>query len=390
MEKFEFQLKTKIYFGLKEENRVGEIINGYGYQKVLIHYGLSSVKKSGLLDRVKQSLSAANVSFVELGGAKPNPEIELVREVVKLARRENVELILALGGGSAIDSAKLAAAAFYYDGDPFDITLRKHIPVRGLPTGVILTIAAAGSEMSLSSVITDPNTKSKLGFMNQLNQPLFAIMNPALTYTVSKYQTAVGIVDMMMHTLERYFSKSTPLEFADRLAESLLKTIIEAAPITMQNPSDFESRSTLMLASSWAHNGLTSLGKPYLMPVHMMEHAVSGLYPEVAHGAGLSVLFPAWALYYFDYDIDKFDRFAHNVMDSHLSNPHDNAKQGILKLKQFFGSLGMPLTFRELGIENPDIDWLVAKLTKDGTRVVDHHVKPLDQTVARTIFESCR
>ena len=390
MKPFEFQLKTKVFFGKGEENRAGEIIKQFGISRVVIHYGLGSVVKSGLLNRVKNSLDKAGVHHAELGGAKPNPEIGLVRELRQLARNEKAELILAIGGGSAIDSAKLAAASFYHDGDPLDIPYRKHKPTKGLPTGVILTIAAAGSEMSNSAVVTEPDTKTKVGFNSPLNQPLFAIMNPELTYTVSKYQTAIGIVDMMMHTLERYFVPSDKLELADRFAEAILKAIMEAAPIALKEPDNYEARATLMIASSWAHNGLTSIGKPVQIPVHMMEHVVSGLYPEVPHGAGLAVLFPAWCLFYYQYDVAKFNQFAHNVMDVHLQDPKENAREGILKLKRFFASLGMPLTLTELGIPNPDITWMVDKLTNGGTRVVDHFVKPLDREAAQAIYASCR
>ncbi|HOJ44608.1 MAG TPA: iron-containing alcohol dehydrogenase [Bacilli bacterium] len=387
---FEFSLKTKVFFGKDTEKRTGEIVASFGLKKVLLHYGQGSVVKTGLLDRVKKSLMEAGIEICELGGAKPNPEIGLVRELRQLARDQQVEAIIAIGGGSAIDSAKYAAASFYYEGDPFDLGTRKHIPEKGLPVGVILTIAAAGSEMSTSAVVTEPNTKTKQGFNSHLNQPLFSIMNPELTYTVSKYQTAIGVVDMMMHTLERYFMPSAPLEFADYMAESLLRAVMEAGPIALKEPENYDARATLMVASSWAHNGLTSIGKPVAMPVHMLEHVVSGLYPDVLHGAGLSVLFPAWALYYYAFDVEKFDRFARKVMDVHLSDKLENARTGILKLKAFFGSLGMPLTLTELGIENPDIEWMVQKLTKGGTRVVDHFVKPLDQDVAKAIYESCR
>jgi alcohol dehydrogenase YqhD (iron-dependent ADH family) len=299
-------------------------------------------------------------------------------------------MILAIGGGSVIDSSKMAALSYYYSGNPFDISLQKHIPTKSLPVGVILTIAAAGSEMSGSAVITDPITKSKVGMYSELNRPIFTIMNPALTYSVSKYQTAVGIVDMMMHTLERYFSHSDPLELSDYLAEGMLQAIMEAGLVAFNNPTDYDSRSTLMMASSWSHNGLTSIGKPYGMVVHQIEHALSGLYPFVAHGAGLSVLFPAWAQYYCQLDVEKFDRFASKVMHSHLENKLENAKMGVLKLKEYFKQLGMPLTLRELGIDSPDIGWMVSKVTKNGTRAVDHFVQPLDAGLLTAILKSCR
>ena len=390
MKSFEFQLATEVFFGRDEEKKVGAIVKRFGLHKALLHYGLGSVVKSGLLDRVRHSLQEAGITFVELGGAKPNPEIGLVRELRDLAKKESVELIIAIGGGSAIDSAKLAAAAFYYDGDPFEMMIKREMPEKFLPVGVILTISAAGSEMSQSAVVSDPSTHTKRGFNHRLNQPLFSILNPELTYTVPPYQTAIGIVDMMMHTLERYFRPSAPLEFADRMAEAVLKTIIEAAPVAMKEPTNYDARATLMVASSWAHNGLTSIGKDVAMPVHLMEHVVSGRYPDVPHGAGLAVLFPAWALYFYKYAIPKFDRFARVVMDSHLGDPEENAKNGILKLRSFFASLGMPLTLTGLGIAEPDIDWMVNKLTDNGTRVVDRYVQPLDHEAARIIFASCR
>jgi alcohol dehydrogenase YqhD (iron-dependent ADH family) len=215
-------------------------------------------------------------------------------------------------------------------------------------------------------------------------------MNPELTYSLPKHQTAIGIVDIIMHSLERYFLPSDRYQFSDYMAEGLLRSVLAAAKPALDRPDDFEARAALMMASSWSHNGLTNFGKPLGMPAHALEHVLSGRYPEVPHGAGLSVLFPAWALYYYRYDLEKFDRFARVVMDSHLPDPLENAKNGILKLKEFFGSLGMPLTLKELGIEHPDIEWMVAKLTKNGTRVVDHFVKPLDQDVAREIYSSCR
>ncbi len=390
MESFEFELKTRIFFGRGQEKRVGTIVKDYGFNKVLLHYGQGSVVKSGLLDLVKHSLTEAGIAYVEMGGAKPNPELDLVKQLRDFAHEEHVDLILAVGGGSVIDSAKLAALAYYYDGDPFDISLRKVEPKQALPVGVILTIASAGSEMSLSTVVTDIKTNTKVGFTHQLNRPLFAIMNPELTYSVSQYQTAIGIVDIMMHSLERYFLPSAPYQFSDYMAEGLLRSVIAAAKPALDHPTDYEARAALMMASSWSHNGLTNFGKPLGMPGHALEHVLSGRYPDVPHGAGLSVLFPAWAMYYYRYDVTKFDRFARVVMDSHLPDPLENAKNGILKLKAFFGSLGMPLTLKELGIEHPDIEWMVAKLTKNGTRVVDHFVKPLDQDVAREIYSSCR
>jgi len=389
MDSFDWSAPTRVIFGRGKEDSVGDIIRSYGFSKILIIYGQGSIKKSGLFDRVLLSLQKNNIQWHELGGIRPNPDVSAVRQAIDICRKEGIDLILAIGGGSVIDTAKLTAAGFYYEGDPFDINMHRYIPKKALPVGVILTISAAGSEMSSSCVISDEKTQTKMGYNSQLNRPLFAIMNPELTLSVSPFQTAIGIVDILMHTLERYFNPSGPYELADALAEGLLKTVMEAGKKAIENPADYDARAALMLASSLSHNGTTSLGKKAMMPVHQMEHVVSGLYPNVAHGAGLSVLFPAWGLFYCAVDIAKFDKFARRVMNLHLESPIDNAKMGIIRLKEFFHSIGMPLTFAELGIENPDIEWMVNKLTNGGTRVVDHPIRPLDQEVARLIYESC-
>lgn len=389
MQNFVFHAPTKLVFGKETEKQVGVLISEYGYKKVLVHYGQGSVKESGLLERVLQSLKQNNVDYVLLGGVQPNPEIDMVREAIPLCRKENIELILAVGGGSVIDSAKLIATGFYYDGDPFDISLHKVTPKKALPVGVILTIAAAGSEMSQSAVITDPVTKTKQGYLSPLNRPLFSILNPELTYSVSSYQTAVGIVDMMMHTLERYFNPSGNFEVADRLAEAILTSIMEAALPALENPYNYDARASLMLASTFSHNGITNLGKPGAMPVHALEHLLSGLYPQIPHGTGLAVLFPAWAETYLHYDTDKFDQFARKVMHLNYEDKLENAKMGIARLREFFTQIGMPNTLSSLGVKKEDIPWMVQKLTKNGTRVVDHYRKPLDGEVATKIFMAC-
>lgn len=389
MNNFVFYAPTKLVFGKETEKQVGSIIAEYGYKKILVHYGQGSVKSSGLLERVLTSLKEANVQYVLLGGVKPNPEIDMVRETIPLCKKEQVELILAIGGGSVIDSAKLIAAGFFYDGDPFDISLHKHTITKALPVGVILTIAAAGSEMSQSSVITDPITKTKQGFLSPLNRPLFSILNPELTYSVSRYQTAVGIVDMMMHTLERYFNPSGKYELSDYLAEGVLKSIMEATLPAYEDPYNYDARASLMLASTISHNGTTNLGKPGLMPVHALEHLVSGLYPDIPHGTGLAVLFPAWADEYIHHDLDKFDQFARNVMCLTYEDKLENAKMGIARLREFFAKIGMPNTLSSLGVHEEDIPWMVNKLTRNGTRVVDHYRKPLDGEVATRILKAC-
>lgn len=389
MNNFIFHAPTKIIFGKETEKQVGGIVAEYGYKKVLVHYGQGSIKNSGLLDRVLNSLKESNIQYILFGGVQPNPEIDMVREAVSLCQREKIELILAIGGGSVIDSAKLIGAGFYYSGDPLDIAMHKHTVTKTLPVGVILTIAAAGSEMSQSAVITDPKTKTKQGFLSPLNRPLFSILNPELTYSVSRYQTSVGIVDMMMHTLERYFNPSGNFELSDYLAEAVLKSIMDAALPALENPYNYDARASLMLASTVSHNGTTNLGKPGAMPVHALEHLVSGLYPQIPHGTGLAVLFPAWADEYFHDDLDKFDLFARNVMHLSYEDKVENAKMGIARLREFFQKLGMPSTLSSLGVQEDDIPWMVNKLTRNGTRVVDHYRKPLNGEVATRIFKAC-
>ena len=310
-------------------------------------------------------------------------------EGVKLAKEKKVDLILAIGGGSVIDTAKLIAAGYYYDGNPFDFNLHKAKLEKALPVGVVLTISAAGSEMSTSCVIQDDKTGTKAGFNSELNRPLFAIENPELTFSVDRYQTACGIVDIMMHTLERYLQPSSNNEPADGFAEALLKSVIKAGQIVIKKPDDYESRAVLMLMSSWSHNGLTSMGKQFGMPVHQLEHGLSGMYSSIAHGAGLAVLWPAWAKYYVDYDEDKFDQYAKNVWDSHLPNKRENALRGIKLTEEFFKYLGMPSRLMDFKVGAIDIDGLINKLTNSGTRVVAHEKKPLDGEVARVIYNSC-
>ena len=386
---FDFQIKTKIYFGKDKENEIGTILKERNAKKVYIVIGQGSVKKSGLLDKVTSLLKEASIDYRILEGARPNPTKDLCVIGIKEAKEYQPDYLLAIGGGSAIDTAKLIAVGYYYDGDPFDYNLHKEVPTKALPLGVILTISASGSEMSTSCVIQDDTTGTKMGFNSELVRPEFAIENPELTYSVNKTQTAYGIVDILMHTLERYFQPSSENEPADGFAEALFKSVIQAGNIVMENPNDYESRAVLMLMSSLSHNGLTNIGKKPFMPVHQLEHALSGLYPFVAHGAGLAVLFPMWARFYIPYDVDKFDRFARNVFDLHNEDKLTNAKMGIDKLDEFFTKLNMPKNYNDLGIENIDIEKLVNKLTNDGTRVIGHHVKPIDQDVASTIYKMC-
>ncbi|NLB49098.1 MAG: iron-containing alcohol dehydrogenase [Erysipelotrichia bacterium] len=386
---FDFYSPTKIYFGSNKEKAIGQICRDGGYHKVFIVIGQGSVKRNGLLDKVIVSLNEADVQHHLLEGVRANPQIELCREGIKEALDFKPDLILAIGGGSVIDTAKNIAVGYYYDGDSFDFHLQKAIPEKALPVGVILTISAAGSELSNSCVISDDEKHIKRGFNSDLIRPVFAIENPKLTYGVSKTQTAYGIVDTMMHTLERYFNPSSDNEPADGFAEALLRAVVKAAEGILINATDYESRAVLMLMSSLSHNNLTSIGKSNILYVHQLEHAISGLYPKVAHGAGLAVLFPAWAKYYVNYDTDKFNQLATNVFNCRLKNKLDNAKAGIAQVEKLFAQLDMPKNFKDLGILNPDIERLVELVTAGGTRVIDHPNKPMDQEVVKTIFNNC-
>lgn len=386
---FDFQIKTKLYFGSGKEKLVGEILSSKNAKKVMVIIGQSSVKKSGLLDLTLSSLAEHGIQYEVLEGVRPNPTIQFVYDGLVKAKSFTPDYLLAIGGGSVIDTAKSIAVGYYYDGDPFDFNRHVAHPTKALPIGVILTISASGSEMSTSCVIQNDDDAYKSGFNSEFVRPEFAIENPELTFSVTPTQTAYGIVDIMMHTMERYFQPSAENEPCDGFSEALLKSVIQAGKDVMKNPHDYQARAVLMLMSSLSHNGLTSIGKTSYMPVHQLEHALSGCYPQVAHAAGLSVLFPAWANFYLEYDVDKFDRFAKNVFDSHLQDKVTNAKKGVELLKEYFSFLHMPHSFGDLGIENIDIDKLVSKATNDGTRVIGHHVKPIDQDVASEIYRSC-
>ena len=386
---FDFVSPTKIYFGNNKEELIGQICNEYGYKRVYIVIGQGSVKRSGLLDRVLASLDENNIKYQILEGVRPNPTIDLCHKGIEEARIFTPNMILAIGGGSVIDTAKNIAAGYFYVGDSFDFNLHKAKPKKVLPIGVILTIAASGSELSNSCVIQDDGKQIKRGFNDDLVRPVFAIENPKLTYSVSKIQTAYGIVDIMMHTLERFFNGSSDNEPADGFAEALLRSVIKAAKVVVNNPTDYDARAVLMLMSSFSHNGITSIGKGNLLYVHQLEHAVSGVYPQVAHAAGLAVLFPAWARYYVNYDIDKFDRLATNVFGLNNRNKLDNAKAGISEIEKLFSLLEMPKTFKDLGIEDLDIDKLVNLITDRGERIIKHPKKDMDQEVLTAIFKSC-
>jgi len=389
MKNFEFVSPTKIYFGSGKENDVGSILKEFGASRVLIVIGKNSVIKSGLLERVVVSLGKASIPFELLRGVRANPTFDLVEEGLSVIRTHKIDFILAIGGGSVIDTAKCIAVNFYHNGGVKDINLHKAIPTKALPVGVILTISAAGSELSNSCVIQDDATGIKVGFNSDLVRPVFAIENPELTYSLPKEQIAYGVVDILMHTLERYFSESDKYELADEFALGLIKNVLEVGLLAYQNPTNYEYQSALMLASSLSHNGLTSIGKKYNMPVHQLEHPLSGSFPHIAHGLGLAILFPAWCKYYYKYDIDKFTTLGERVFDIYSGDKEQDALATISAFEEYFSRMDLPNKLSDLGVKKEDIESLVNKVTNNNTRTVYHHTKPINDEVARKIYYSC-
>ncbi len=389
MKNFEFVSPTKIYFGPGKENDVGSILKDFGASRVLIVIGKNSVIKSGLLERVVVSLGKASIPFELLRGVRANPTFDLVEEGLSIIRTHKIDFILAIGGGSVIDTAKCIAVNFYHNGGVKDINLHKAAPTKALPVGAILTISAAGSELSNSCVIQDDATGIKVGFNSDLVRPVFAIENPELTYSLPKEQIAYGVVDILMHTLERYFSESDKYELADEFALGLIKNVLEVGLLAYQNPTNYEYQSALMLASSLSHNGLTSIGKKYYMPVHQLEHPLSGTFPHIAHGLGLAILFPAWCKYYYKYDIDKFTTLGERVFDIYSGDKEQDALATISAFEEYFARMELPNKLSDLGVKKEDIESLVNKVTNNNTRTVYHHTKPINDEVARKIYYSC-
>lgn len=384
---FIYHAPTKVYFGKEKHKNVGQIIKEYGYKTIMLQYGKQSIKKSGLYDEVIRSLDENGITVVEMGGVEPNPKLSFVREAVKLAKEKRVEMILAVGGGSVIDSSKATAVGAANDCDVWEFSTRRAVPEAALPVGCILTHAAAGSEMSSSAVITNMELNMKRGFNSEFNRCKFAICNPELTYTVSKYQTACGIVDIMAHTMERYFTVCDPTDLTDRIAESILTAVVSAGRVLMDNPRDYNARATVMWASSLSHNDLTGCGRENALAVHQLEHALSGEYDHIAHGAGLAVLFPAWARYVYKHNISRFAQFAKRVWA--VTEPDDEkaALIGIEKMEEFFELLQMPSKLRDFSINNTS-DRLADLCTFGKQRTVKSYLE-LDYQKIKEIFDSC-
>ncbi len=363
---FEYTQPTKFVFGRGAELKAGEELKKIGGTKCLIHYGGGSAVRSGLIDRVKESLTEAGVEYVLLGGAVPNPRDTKVYEGIELVKKEKCDCVLAVGGGSAIDSAKAISHGACYDGDFWDLWSGKTKITKTLPMGCVLTLSATGSESSNSSVIMQEKTRLKRGVRSDFNRPRFALMNPELTFTLPKYQIACGATDIMAHIMERYFTNEKEVGVTDYLCEALLKTVIQYAPIAVNNPDNYDAQAQIMWAGTLAHNDTCGVGRLGDWASHQIEHELSAMY-DVAHGAGLAVVFPAWMRYTLDNDVNRFARFAVNVFgcDMNFDNPRQTALCGIERYEAFLKSIGMPVTLSELGAKAEDIPYM-AKNTKRG------------------------
>lgn len=387
MENFTFCSPTNFVFGKGTEEKVGELCSKYGAKKILIVYGGGSVVRSGLLDRVKDSLTKAGLVYTELGGVKPNPEDDKVREGIKMVREEGIDFLLPVGGGSTIDTAKGIACGALYDGDFWDFYVGKSVIQKAMPVGVVLTIPAAGSEGSGNSVITNISTMQKLSLRCPDHlRPVFSIMNPELTFTLSPYQTACGICDMMVHIFERYFTNSNAVGISDRLCEGILESIMEEAPKVMADPENYDARANLMWAGNIAHNGTCGIGRIEDWSSHFIEHEISSMY-GVTHGAGLSVIFPAWMEFTSKINPSKAKQLSIRVLGVSPNYLNDDViALGINKLREFWKSLGLPVTMHELGVDNPDIDALVRNLHANKGEIIGNYV-PLTKDMTRQILE---
>ncbi|WP_315068838.1 iron-containing alcohol dehydrogenase [uncultured Clostridium sp.] len=373
MENFEFYTPTKVVFGKGTEMQVGALVKAQNCKKVLVHFGGNSAKKSGLLDRVFESLKREDIDYISLGGVVPNPRLSKVYEGIELCKKEGVDFILAVGGGSVIDSAKAIGYGMANDCDVWDIYTRKAEVAGCLPIGAILTISAAGSEMSDSSVITNEDGWLKRGFNSNYSRCKFAIMNPELTYTLPKYQTASGAVDILMHTMERYFTQSKSMEITDNISEGLMRTVINNAKILMTEPKNYEARAEIMWSGSLSHNGLTGCGSIGDWACHQLEHELGGMF-DVAHGAGLAAVWGSWARYVYKSNVTRFAQFAVNVMgvSNDFRNPEKVALEGIKAMENFYHQIDMPTSISELGVRLTDeqIDELSYKCSFKNTRTI--------------------
>ena len=392
MTDFQFYSPTRFVFGRGAEKKTGELVRACGGTKVLLHFGGGSVKRNGVYDAVVASLREAGVPFVELGGVQPNPRSGLVREGIALCRREKVDFVLAVGGGSTIDSAKAIAFGTLYDGDFADYYFGKDVknqpPVPGaLPIGTVLTIAAAGSEGSGNSVINLEPDGLKRAATGDALRPKFSVLNPEFTFTLPPYQTACGLTDIFAHVVERYFTPTPHVEITDALCEAVMRTVVEEGPKALARPDDYDARANVMWAGTVAHNNICGVGRAQDWSSHGIEHELSARY-DCAHGAGLAVVMPAWMAYVMETNVSRFARFAERVFGVREADPSVAAKEGLARYRAWLKSIGMPLTFAELGAKPEDIPALVAKLGLRGNALGSF--RPLrDDDVAAILRLAC-
>lgn len=360
---FDFYSPARILFGKDTQNQIGALLKPHA-NKILLHYGGGSIKKSGLYDTVTASLTENGLSYVELGGVVPNPRLSLVHEGIALCKKEKVDLILAVGGGSAIDSAKAIAMGVYYEGDVWEIYEQGKEIGKALPVATILTIPAAGSEASGDTVITNEEKQLKYGYGSAHLRPLLSVMNPELFFTLPKNQIANGVADIMSHVFERYFTNTIHTDLTDGLCETVLKTIMKNAPLVLANPQNYDAWCEVGFGGTVAHDGLVGMGRAQDWACHGMEHELSAIY-DVAHGAGLAVLTPAWMRYVYKDNINMFVQFAVNIMGvaGSYRDPDALVLEGIARLRDFFRKMGLPATLRELGIDGSQLELMAKKAT---------------------------
>lgn len=390
MDNFVYHNATKILFGKGTEAQVGAETKRYN-TKVLVHTGMGSVKRSGLFDRVVKSLKAAGVEFVELAGVQPNPRLGLVQQGIQLCRDQKIGFILAVGGGSVIDSAKAIAAGVPYAGNVWDFYEGKAVPQAALPVGCVLTIPAAGSETSGSTVITKEDGGFKRGLTStEFLRPVFAILDPELTATLPVFETAVGAADIMSHVMERYFTNTANVDYSDRLCEATMRGVIRNLPIVLARPHDYDARAELMWLGTQAHSDLIGMGREGDWASHDIEHELSGLY-DVPHGAGLATVFPAWMKHVYRHDLARFNQWAvrvWNVEQDH-KNPEKTALEGIAKLQGFYTSCGLPTSLKELKVPDDKLEVMADKATSGNRRTVGNFVK-LDRDAVLAVLKLAR
>lgn len=393
MKDFVYFAPTEVIFGRESEEQVAQMVRKHGGHKILVHYGGQSAKKSGLLDKICCLLKADGIDFIMLGGVVPNPRLSLVHEGIELCRKEGIDMILAIGGGSVIDSSKAIAYGVPYDGEVWDFFCGKATPIAALPVGCVVTNPASGSEMSDSCVITNEETKDKRGYSSQLGRCKFSISDPERTFTLPPYQTAAGVADIMMHTMERYFSNDMDMDLTDSIAEALLRTMIENAYKVMANPKDYRARAQIMWGGSLTHNGLTECGLKRDWACHKMEHELSGMF-DVTHGAGLTAIWGSWARYVYKHNVQRFVQYVVNVMGvkNDFSDPEGTALRGIEVMEQFYRRIGMPVNLLELlgrEVKDSEIKELARRCSHDGSITIGG-LMVLEQKDIETIYKMAR